>query len=76
MSIEVDPETNPLLTGVDNPGYDETGEQMEMGNLNTYDSSSRHGSVDPTGYHRTDEETSFGGEPSGTTSLNEREKKC
>ena len=47
---------------------------MEMGNLNTYDSSSRHGSVDPTGHHRTDEETSFGGEPSGTTSLNEREK--
>ena len=46
MSIEVDPETNPLLTGVDNPGYDETGEQIEMGNLNQYDS------VDPTGLNK------------------------
>ena len=46
MSIEVDPETNPLLTRVDNPGYDETGEQMEMGNLNQYDS------VDPTGLYK------------------------
>ena len=62
MSIEVDPESNPLLTGVDNPGYDETGEQMEMGNLNQYYS------VDPTGLNKK-YETPFGGEPS------EQEKK-
>ena len=61
MSIEVDPETNPLLTGDDNIGYDETGEQIEMKNLNMYDSSSRRGSVDPTSSNRTQDETSFGG---------------
>ena len=49
----IDTEKIPLLTGVDNPGDDETGEQMEMRNLNPYDSSSRRGSVDPTGHHRT-----------------------
>ena len=76
MSIGVDPETNPLHTGVDNPGSDEDIEQIEMENHNSYDSSSRHGSVDPTGHHRTDEETSFGGDISNTMSLVEarREK--
>ena len=37
MSTEVDPETNPFDPGVDNLGADETGEKMEMGNLNSYD---------------------------------------
>ena len=32
-------EENSFYPGVDNPGADETGEQMEMGNLNPYDSS-------------------------------------
>ena len=75
MSTEVDPETNPLRTGDDNIGYDETGEQIKMGNLNPYDSSSRRGSVDLTGHHRTDEETSFGGDISDTTALIEKERK-
>ena len=66
MSTE---ETNPFDTGVSNPGYDETGEQMEMGNLNPYDSSSRRGSVNPTSLHKTYEETSFGGDASDTTPL-------
>ena len=77
MSIEVDTEKIPLFNeDGENPGYDETGEQFEMGNLNPYDSSSRRGSVDPTGHHRTDEETSFGGDISNTMSLVEarREK--
>ena len=30
MDVGIDTEKIPLLTGVDNPGYDETGEQMEM----------------------------------------------
>ena len=35
MNTEVDPETNPLLTGDDaNPGADEDIEQIEMENLN------------------------------------------
>ena len=34
----IDTEKIPLLNGVDNPGADETGEQMEMRNLNPYDS--------------------------------------
>ena len=51
----IDTEKIPLLTGVDNPGADETGEQMEMRNLNPYDSS-RCGSVDPTSLHKTYEE--------------------
>ena len=67
--------TNPFEPEVDNPGADETGEQMEMGNLYPYDSSSRRGSVDPTGLHRTDEETSFGGDISDTTALIEKERK-
>ena len=61
--------TNLLDSGVENPGAYETGEQIEMENLNPYDSSSRRGSVDPTGHHRTDEETSFGGDISDTTAL-------
>ena len=67
--------TNPFEPEVDNPDADETGEQMEMRNLNPYDSSSRCGSVDPTGHHRTDEETSFGGDKSDTTALIEKERK-
>ena len=51
----IDTEKVPLLTGVDNPGADETGEQMEMRNLNPYNSS-RCGSVDPTSLHKTYEE--------------------
>ena len=73
----IDTEKIPLLTGVDNPGADETGEQMEMRNLNPYDSS-RRGSVDPTSLHKTYEETSFitGGDTTDTMSLVEarREK--
>ena len=67
MSIE----EVPLLTGDDtNPGYDETGEQIEMRNLNPYDSS-RSGSSHSTviNRHSTQEETSFGGGISDTTSL-------
>ena len=60
----IDTEKIPLLTGVDNPGIDETGGQIEMRNLNPYDSSSRRGSVDPT-Y----EQTSFGGDTTDTMSL-------
>ena len=76
MNTEVDPETNPLLTGDDaNPGADETGEQIEMENLNPYDSSSRRGSVDPTSHHRTYGETSFGGDTTDTTPLIEKESK-
>ena len=59
----IDTEKIPLLTGVDNPGIDETGGQIEMRNLNPYDSSSRRGSVDPT-Y----EQTSFGGDITDTMS--------
>ena len=61
----------PLLTGDDtNPGYDETGAQIEMRNLNPYDSS-RSGSSHNTviNRHSTQEETSFGGGISNTTSL-------
>ena len=63
----------PLLTGVDNPGDDEAGEQMEMRNLNPYDSS-RSGSSHSTviSRHSTQEETLFGGGISGTTSLHSR----
>ena len=60
MDVGIDTEkTNLFEPGVDNPGMDETGEQMEMGNFNPYDSSSRRGSVDPTSPHRTYGETSF-----------------
>ena len=62
MSIEVDPETNPLLTGDDNIGYDEDIEQIEM-------TSSWRGSVDPTSLHKTYEETSFGGDAIETEKL-------
>ena len=68
-------EENLFDTGIDNPGMDETGEHMEMRNLNPYDSSSRRGSVDPTGHHRTHGETSFGGDMSDTISLIQRENK-
>ena len=67
MSIEVDTEKIPLFNeDGDNPGYVETGEQFEMENLNPYDSSS---------IHRTDEETSFGGDISTTTDLIEKQRK-
>ena len=66
MDIGIDTEK----TRVDNPGADKTGgEDIELINLNPYDSSSRHGSVDPTGHHRTYEETSFGGGASETEPL-------
>ena len=75
MDVGIDTEKiNPFEPGVDNPGMDETGEQMEMGNLNPYDSSSRRGSVDPTGHHRTHGDTSFGGDISDTTPLLGREE--
>ena len=61
MSTEVDPEKNPLLPGVENPGFDGTGEEIDMEKLNPYDSSSQRGSVDPTSSNRTQDETSFSG---------------
>ena len=71
MDVGIDAEkTNPFEPGVDNPGADKTvGEDIELINLNPYDSSSRRGSVDPTGHHRTYEETSFGGVTSETEPL-------
>ena len=48
----IDTEKIPLLTGVDNPGADEDIELHQT-------TSSRRGSADPTGHHRTYEETSF-----------------
>ena len=54
--------TNPFEPGVDNPGADEDIELHPM-------TSSRRGSTDPTGHHRTYEETSFGGDKSDTTPL-------
>ena len=57
-------------TRVDNPDTNETGDvDIELINLNSYDSSSRRGSVDTTGHHRTYEETSFGGDASETELL-------
>ena len=73
MDVGIDTEKIPLFNeDGDNPGYDETGEQFEM-DKNT-DTSTSSGSFNPTSSNRTYEETSFGGEPSGTTSLDEREK--
>ena len=60
--------TNPFEPGVDNPGGDEDIELHPM-------TSSRRGSADPTGHHRTYEETSFGGDISNTTPLIEKESK-
>ena len=74
MSTEVDPEKNPLLPGVENPGYDGTGEEIEMEKLRDRLSKLSSGSFNLTSSNRTCEETSFGGEPSGTMSLDEREK--
>ena len=62
MSTEVDPETNPFGSGVDNPGADEDIEIPSM-------TSSRRGSVDPTSLHKAYEETSFCGHISDTTPL-------
>ena len=42
----IDTEKIPLLTGVDNPGADEDIELHQT-------TSSRRGSADPTGHHRT-----------------------
>ena len=60
----------PCDTGVDNPGYDEAGEQIEMRNLNPCDSA-RSGSSRNTviSRHSTHGKTSFGGDASETTSL-------
>ena len=55
----------PLLTG-----DDETGEQIEMRNLNLYDSSTSSSSRSTViSRHSTQEESSFGGDASETTSL-------
>ena len=60
----------PLLTGNTNSGYDETGEQIEMENLNTNTSSSSSSSRSTViNRHSAQEETSFGGDASETTSL-------
>ena len=65
MDVDIDTEkTNPFDSGVENPGYDGTGEKYEMENLNKYDSSSRRGSVETT-YA----ETSFGVDTSVITPL-------
>ena len=58
MDID-DTEKNPFDTGVENPGYDETGEINEMDRFPS--SSSRRGSEDINNpyHHRTYEETSF-----------------
>ena len=67
----IDPEKNPLLvTGADNPSYDEDGEQIQMQDINKEASTSRCDSFDYT--HK--EETSFGGEPSYNTTLNSLSK--
>ena len=59
---------NPFDTGAENPGYDETGEISEMDRFPS--SSSRRGSEDINNpYHRTYEETSFGGDISEVTPL-------
>ena len=57
----------------DNPVNDENDEEIGMVNLNR-DTSTSSVSFNPKGLNKTYEETSFGGEPSGTTSLDEREK--
>ena len=63
MDVGIDTEkTDPFEPGVDNPGADEDIELHPM-------TSSRRGSADPTGHHRTYEETSFGGDISDTTPL-------
>ena len=67
MDVDIDTEkTNSFNSGFENPGYDGTGEEMEMATRRrgSYDTTSRRGSVETT-Y----EETSFGGEPSVTTTL-------
>ena len=67
MDVGIDTEkTNPFDSGVENPGYDGTGEQMEMKTRRrgSYDTSSRRGSVETT-YA----ETSFGVDTSVTTPL-------
>ena len=64
---------NPFGSGIDNPGMDETGEQIE---INPYDSSRSGGGSRSTirSLHRTYEETSFGGDASETTSLLSRRR--
>ena len=73
MSTEVDPETNPFGSGVDNPGADEDIEQIEMENRNT-DTSTRSRSSRST-VISAQNETSFGGDISDTTPLIEKESK-
>ena len=67
MDVDIDTEkTNPFDSGVENPGYDGTGEEMEMNTIRrgSYDTSSRRGSVETT-YAQ----TSFGVDTSVTTPL-------
>ena len=61
MDGGIDTEKISLITGVDNLGADETGEQFEMEYKNT-DTSTSSGSFNPTSLHKTYEETSFGGD--------------
>ena len=71
MDVGIDTEkTNPFDSGVENPGYDGTGEQMEMKTRRrgSYDTSSRRGLVETT-YA----ETSFGVDTSVTTPLLRKE---
>ena len=67
MDVDIDTEkTNPFDSGVENPGYDGSGEEMEMNAIRrgSYDTSSRRGSVETT-YAQ----TSFGVDTSVTTPL-------
>ena len=51
MDVDIDTEkTNPFDSGVENPGYDGTGDEMEMNTIRrgSYDTSSRRGSVETT----------------------------
>ena len=67
MDVDIDTEkTNPFDSGVENPGYDGTAEEMEMNTIRrgSYDTSSRRGSVKTT-YAQ----TSFGVDTSVTAPL-------
>ena len=59
---DIDDTENTLGSGVDNRGVDYGDDEIEMRNLNPYDSSSRRGSEDTTylsSHTRTHGETSF-----------------
>ena len=73
--MDIDPEkTNPFDTGVENLGYDETGEMNEMDRFPS--TSSKRGSEDIINprHHRTHGETSFIEGISDTTPLIQRER--